>query len=305
MRILVTGGCGFIGSHIVDILQSKGHDVLSVDNLSFGKKSRIKAPNRRIDITKTDSLLRVFKSFKPEVVVHTAAHTMARESITNPFFDAHTNIFGTLSVLECARKTGGVKKVIYTATGGACYGEPEVLPAPENAPALPLSPYGASKYSAEKYVHLYSKMYGFDHLIFRFGNVYGPRDDPATKRVIAVFADALLKGKKFQVFGDGKQTRDFLYVMDIAKMVGKYVNRKTPSHIYNLASGVGVSVNEIYAIIVKNLGIDRKPEYVDAVKGEVRDITLDISKAVKELKWKPTSFEKGMKETIAWFKEQY
>ncbi|MBN1792170.1 GDP-mannose 4,6-dehydratase [Candidatus Woesearchaeota archaeon] len=305
MKVLVTGGCGFVGSHVVDALIAKGHEVLIFDNLSTGKKDYIpkSATLYKGDITKFKNLDKAFSRFKPEVVVHTAAQVMLRRSLEDPVFDARVNFIGTLNVMEaCQKHKDSVKKVIYTGTGGAAYGDPKKLPVAEEAEKIPLSPYGCSKVSAEFYVRSYSINNGFDHLIFRFGNVYGPRDDAGTKRVIPVFVEGLTKGKEFSIFGDGKQTRDFLFVKDISKLVADNVDKKTGGKTYNLASGEGISVNDVYKVVAKALGIDKDAPHKEAIKGEVRFIFLDIKKARRELGFKPTSFEDGMKETVEWFK---
>lgn len=213
MKVLVTGGAGFIGSHIVDSLIAKNYRVVVIDNLSTGRREFVnkRAKFYQRDITK--KITDIFMKEKPEIVIHAAAQVMLRRSIDEPEFDAQTNIIGTIRVLEACRKSG-VKRIIYTSTGGARYGEPQYLPADETHQIRPLAPYGISKHTAEHYIDVYSRLYGIDYLIFCFGNVYGPRDDPRFGRVIAVFSEAILQGRRPIIFGDGKQTRDFVYVGD-------------------------------------------------------------------------------------------
>jgi UDP-glucose 4-epimerase len=299
MRILVTGGAGFIGSHIVDTLQAS-HEVTAFDNLSTGKQERIQCTLIQGDITNPEDLNKAFEKIKPEIVIHTAAQVMLRESLENPIFDAQQNILGTINVLEACRHHG-VKRIIYTSTGGARYGEPERLPVKETDPVNPLAPYGISKHTAEHYVESYDKLYGIDHLILAFGNVYGPRDDPRTKRVMSLFIDALMKHNSPKIFGDGDQTRDFLYVKDIAKTIAANLQNTPQTRLFNLASGESTSVNRIFELVEGELKTGIKPEHVDAVPGEVRDIVLDITKARQELGFIPTTMEQGIKETVAWF----
>lgn len=187
-KVLVTGGCGFVGSHVVDFLIKKNYDVIVIDDLSTGKKERLneKAKLFVVDITNKNDLEEVFLKEKPEIVLHIAAQVMLRKSIEEPIFDANTNIIGTINVLEACRKNN-VKKIIYTSTGGARYGEPKYLPVDEKHEIEPSAPYGISKHTAEHYVKVYNLLHGLDYLIFCFGNVYGPRDDPSCKRVTSLF----------------------------------------------------------------------------------------------------------------------
>ncbi|VVB74502.1 GDP-L-fucose synthase [uncultured archaeon] len=302
MKILVSGGAGFVGSHIVDKLILEGHDVIVIDNLSSGKREHLnkKAVLYERDITK--SVEDIFEKERPEIVIHTAAQVMLRRSLEEPVFDAMTNIIGTINVLEACRKNE-VKKIIYTSTGGARYGEPKYLPVDENHPLNPLAPYGISKHTAEHYIFAYEKLYGLNYLIFGFGNVYGPRDDPRFGRVIAVFARAILQGAKPKIFGDGEQTRDFVYVKDLADFIVGSI-KKNPEHkLFNLANGEQVSVNKIFEELKKASGFLGEAEHIAAVKGEIRDICLDTTLAKNELGWTAkTPLSRGIRETFEYFK---
>jgi len=304
MKILVTGGAGFIGSHLVDLLVKHGDEVVVVDNLKTGKDRNINVNSKfyKVDITDFEKLKEVFGLEKPDYVLHLAANSMLRLSIENPFYDAHVNVLGTISVLECCR-IFNVRKIIYTSTGGARVGEPEYLPVDEKHPLNPCSPYGISKHSAEHYVWMYNKIYGLDYLIFCFGNVYGPRDDSKTGRLIPVFIEMLLKGEAPKIFGDGNQTRDFIYVKDLAEFIVDSINKKPVHKLFHLANGQQISVNQVWGFLKDISGFAGDALHIDAVKGEVRDIVLDISLACSELGWKPkTSIEEGLRETWEWFK---
>ena len=302
MKILITGGAGFIGSHIVDFLVEKGNEVVVIDNLSTGKEEYI---NEKVKFYKSDitgDIDKIFEDEKPEIVIHTAAQVQLRESLKNPIHDAKTNIIGTINVLEACRKND-VKKIIYTATGGARVGEPEYLPVDEKHPINPCSPYGISKHTAEHYVWMYDNVYGLDSLIFCFGNVYGPRDSPETKRVTAIFASKMIDGEIPTIFGDGEQTRDFIYVKDLAEFIVNSMNKNPEHKLFHLANGKQISVNEIFKILKELSGFKQEVKHIDAIPGEVRDIVLDITLAENELGWKPKhSFEEGLKETFEWFK---
>jgi UDP-glucose 4-epimerase len=304
MKVLVTGGAGFVGSNLVDALIGKGYKVVVVDNLSSGKREFVnsKAKFYKRDITK--GVVDIFKKEKPDVVIHAAAQVMLRRSIEEPVFDAQTNIIGTIQVLEGCEKSN-VKKIIYTSTGGARYGEPKYLPVDEKHQISPLAPYGISKHTAEHYIEVYSRLYGIDYLIFCFGNVYGPRDDPRFGRVIAVFCKAILEGKKPAIFGDGKQTRDFVYVGDLAEFITNSINKRPKSKIFNLANGKEVSVNEIFYELKRISHFKGGPKRFAAVKGEVREIVLDTSLAKRELGWSPkTSLKKGLFQIYIYFKQK-
>jgi len=306
MKILVTGGCGFIGSWLVDKLIKKEYEVIVVDNLSVGKKSVLndKALFYELDITNYKKLNNIFVKEKPELVFHLAANSMLRKSIEDPIFDAQANILGTISVLECCRKND-IKKIIYTSTGGARVGDPLYLPVDEKHPLHPSSPYGISKHSAEHYVEMYEKIYGINYFIFCFGNVYGPRDNPDSRRLTPSLIVKILKNEVPEIYGDGNQTRDFIYVLDLVDFMVYCVNKlgETKNKLFHLANGEQISVNNVVELFRKIVGKDFKVKYCEAIKGEVRDIVLDISIVKQELGWNPkTEIEKGLIETWKWFK---
>ncbi|MDP2672896.1 MAG: GDP-mannose 4,6-dehydratase, partial [Nanoarchaeota archaeon] len=293
-KVLVTGGAGFIGSHLVDFLIKKNYNTTIIDNLSTGKKEFVNSEAKFYEKDILEDIDFIFKKEKPEIVIHAAAQVMLRESIKNPIHDAKINILGTINILEACRKNK-VEKIIYTSTGGARVGEPEYLPVDEKHQINPCSPYGISKHTAEHYVQMYDKLYGLESLVFCFGNVYGPRDDPDCGRVISVFADKMIRGENPIINGDGNQTRDFIYVSDLAEFVIESIEKNPKSRLFHLANGYQVSVNEIFYKLKKILNFPGEANYVSAIKGEVHDIVLDTSLAQKELSWKPkTSFEKGL-----------
>ncbi len=303
MKILVTGGAGFIGSHIVDLLIKRGDEVVIIDNLSTGKKEYLnqKAKFYKADITQ--NINRIFEKEKPEILIHTAAQVMLRDSLKDPVFDAKTNIIGTINILEACKKHN-VKKIIYTATGGARVGEPEYIPVDEKHPLNPCSPYGISKHTAEHYVWMYNQLYGLDYLIFCFGNVYGPRDDPSTKRVTSIFIDKMLKRETPIIFGDGNQTRDFIYVLDLAEFIVNSIDKNPEHKLFHLANGNQISVNKIFNILKELSNFQGQAKHSAAIKGEVRDICLDTSLAEKELGWNPKhDIKQGLKQTFEWFQK--
>ncbi|MBW3023231.1 NAD-dependent epimerase/dehydratase family protein [Candidatus Woesearchaeota archaeon] len=297
MKVLVTGGAGFIGSSIADLLIKTGHNVVIIDNLSSGKKEYVneKAVFYEADVTKDMS--NIFEKEKPEIVIHLAAQVDVVKSIKDPLDDAEQNILGIINVLEACRKNN-IKKIIYTSTV-ARYGEPQKLPVDENHPAKPESPYGLSKYVAEGYVKLYSKLYGINYLIFCFGNVYGPKNK---KGVICAFIEKMLKNESPEIFGDGEQTRDFIYVNDLANFVVSNLD-KIKNKMFNLSNSSQISVNELFSILKDLTGFAGEAKHTESIKGEIRDMLIDTSLAKKELNWNPKhSFKEGLKETFEWFK---
>ncbi|MFH0862560.1 MAG: NAD-dependent epimerase/dehydratase family protein [Candidatus Altiarchaeota archaeon] len=301
-KALVTGGAGFIGSNTVDLLLEEGFDVAVADNLSTGKRGNINkaAAFHRVDLCspKLDAL---FRKEKPDSVIHLAAQIDVRRSIREPGYDASVNVLGSINLLESCRKHG-IGKLVYASSGGAIYGEPKYLPCDEEHPVSPLCPYGASKYAVEKYVQMYGNLYGLDHNIVRYGNVYGPRQDPLGEAgVVAIFTGLLSEGRQPVIWGDGRQTRDFCYVGDVAKANLAALKRKGNANAYNIGSGRETSVNEITRRLIEATGANVKPKNAAAVPGEVRNIYLDIGLAKKELKWRPkTSLKEGIGKTVEW-----
>jgi UDP-glucose 4-epimerase len=304
MKVLVTGGAGFIGSSLADRLVEKGYEVIVVDNLVVGNKAYIHSEIKfyQADITDLARLKEIFETEKPEVVYHLAAQTALRESIVDPLGDARTNILGTISVLE-ACKHSNVRKIIYTSTGGARVGEPEYLPVDENHPIKPTSPYGISKHSAEHYVETYAVLHGIEleHLIFCFGNAYGPRDSPETKRLVPLFMDMIQKDVTPKIFGDGLQTRDFIYSGDLVNFMVDSIDKNPKAKLFHLAMGIQTSVNKVYDTLREVTNFERDAKRIEAVAGEVRDIVLDIKLAQEQLGWNPeTDLKSGIQKTWEW-----
>jgi UDP-glucose 4-epimerase len=301
-NVLVTGGAGFIGSNTVDLLVGEGYSVSVVDNLSTGRKGNLnpKARFHKADIT-SPRLEGIIKKEKPEQVMHFAAQIDVRKSVAEPAYDAGINILGSINLLESCRRNK-VEKIVYASSGGAVYGEPQYKPCDEKHPIKPLCPYGASKYAVEKYVELYNSNFGLDFNILRYGNVFGPRQDPLGEAgVIAIFSGLLSAGRQPVIFGDGKQTRDFCFVGDIAQANLAGLKRSGKSRVYNIGSGVETSVNDVTELLIEEMGVDLKPKHGPEVKGEVRHIYLDVSLAERELGWKPkTSLSEGVKSTVEW-----
>ncbi|MBI4282605.1 MAG: NAD-dependent epimerase/dehydratase family protein [Chloroflexi bacterium] len=302
-KILVTGGGGFIGSHVVDRLLELGHQVVVVDDFRSGRLSNLSPhiPLYRTDIA-SPALEEVFRQERPELVCHYAAQISVQQSMKDPLGDADTNVRGSLNLLQnCVQY--GVKKVVYTSSGGAIYGEPLRLPCDETHPVHPLSHYGVSKYAVENYLHVYRQSHGLDYTVLRLSNVYGPRQDPFGEAgVVAIFSQAMLTGKPLVINGSGEQERDFLYVLDVVE-ASVTALEKGSGEAFNIGTGRGASVNQIYSLLKRNANFSGDAPHGPSKPGEVFKIYLDITKARQQLEWKPRfSLEEGLSDTLEWFR---
>jgi UDP-glucose 4-epimerase len=304
MKVLVTGGAGFIGSHVADLYLANGYEVVIVDDLSTGRLSNLNPDARfyQLDI-RSPRLAEVFEAERPDFVNHHAAQMDVRRSMADPFFDAEVNVLGSLNVIECAKRYG-VQRIVYISTGGAVYGEPEYLPCDEGHPINPICPYGASKHTVEHYLFLYHANYGLRSTVLRYPNVYGPRQDPHGEAgVVAIFTGQMLAGQPVVINGDGEQVRDFVYVGDCARANLLALTLSPEFAIYNLGSGRGTSVNQIFAGLQQATGYERAPRYGPAKLGETRQIYLDAARARRQLGWLPiTTLEQGLAQTVAYFR---
>ena len=305
IKVLVTGGAGFIGSHLVDRLVQEGNQVIVIDNLSTGKRKQVnkKAQLYKMDI-RSKRIERVFRKERPLIVVHLAAQMNVRLSTEDPVFDADVNILGTLNLLEHAVKHG-VRKVSFASSGGAVYGEQEVFPAAESHRTDPLSPYGISKLAGEKYLAYYTNTTGLRHVVLRFGNVYGPRQEPEGEAgVVAIFSKLMLDGGQPIINGTGKQTRDFVYVDDVVESIMVTIGEDIQG-IFNVGTGQEATVNECYGIIKELTNSSCKDLYGAAKKGEQFRSVLDVMKLRKGFDWDPqVSLPEGLKMTVEFFKAQ-
>jgi UDP-glucose 4-epimerase len=299
MNILVTGGAGFIGSHIVDLLVEQGYQVVVVDDLSTGRRENIHpaAAFEELDIAAA-GLVPVFERYLPAAVIHQAAQPSVPRSIEEPLLDTRTNVLGTVNLLECCRRFGARRLVF--ASSAAVYGEPERIPLPETASTRPLSPYGLAKLTGERYIQLYHQLYGLDTVILRYANVYGPRQDAHGEAgVVSIFVNRILAGEQPVIHGDGQQTRDFVYVKDIARANVMAVEPDAPLGTYNVGSGVATSVTELFDLVAAG---GTQPRHGPARPGDIRHSVLDSSAIQQALGWRvEISLPEGLAATMAYF----
>ncbi len=304
MRILVTGGAGFVGSHVAEAYRAAGHHVAVVDALLGADRTPPGCALYRVDI-RTPELAAVFREERPDVVSHHAALANVRRSLADPVADAETNVTGTLRVLDLAARHG-TRQVIFASTAGALYGEPQALPVPEEHPIRPSSPYGLHKHMGEQYMEYFHRMHGLATTVLRYGNVYGPGQDPATEAgVVAIFTEALLAGRRPVIFGDGTQVRDYVYVGDVAEANLRALGREVPGPLH-IGTGLGTTVNELAERLRALVGADIEPAYGPAIPGEVYRIFLDTTRTRRLLGCEArVPLEEGLARTVEWFRAQH
>jgi len=302
MRILVTGGAGFIGSHIVDSLLVLGHEVCIIDSMIHGREENVSkhAILKKIDI-RDHRLIEVFQEFKPEIVIHNAAQISVSKSIENPMEDASVNILGSINVLEASREVG-VRKIIYPASA-AVFGKPIYLPIDENHPLNMISAYGITKHTVEHYLQVYKALYNIDYTILRYSNVYGPRQDSTGEGgVISIFCEKIIKNISPYIYGDGEQLRDFIYVKDVVR-ANIIAIESLKNEIYNVCSLSKISINQLINIINKITEKNIVPVYTTERKGDIKDSYMTYVKIKDEVGWSPKyDIYDGIKETIKYLK---
>ena len=308
MRILVTGGAGFIGSHTVDALVAAGaHAVSVLDGLSSGKREQVNPAARfyEADLRNAEAIVPILEREKPEVIYHLAAQMDVRRSVADPAFDAGINLVGFLNLMEAARRNG-LKRVVFASTGGAIYGEQEQFPCDEEHPRRPVSPYGVAKLATEAYLFFYKVQHGIDYVALRYANVYGPRQDPHGEAgVVAIFCGRMLEGKPSTIFGDGEQTRDYIFVGDVARANVAALGAKA-SDAFNIGTGVETSVNQLYEVLASAAGVKTPPSYAPARPGEQRRSVISAARAGQVLGWRPeVALDEGLKRTFTFFKERF
>jgi UDP-glucose 4-epimerase len=297
VRAVVTGGAGFIGSHVVDALVARGTEVHVLDNLTSGRRENLAAAAQLYEADIRTDTADVFAEARPDVCFHLAAQIDVRVSVERPDVDADINVVGTLRVLEAAREHR--TKIVFSSTGGAIYGECEA-PATEDHPRAPLAPYGVSKLAAEEYIAAYNRLYGSGHVSLRYGNVYGPRQDPHGEAgVVAIFMSALRDGKTPRIYGEGTQTRDYVFVRDV--VAATVAAAEHDGGVFNVGTGTDTSVLELYERIQRVAGIERPAEHAEPRAGELQRSVLDPSLAERELGWQPQhALDDGLAATWAW-----
>ncbi|GDY33557.1 NAD-dependent epimerase/dehydratase family protein [Gandjariella thermophila] len=309
MRALVTGGAGFIGSHLVERLIREGHDVHVVDDLRRGRRGNLAAarasggcPLYEVDVT-SGELASVVMAVHPEVVFHLAGQIDVRVSVAEPLVDARQNVLGTINVAEASRRAG-VRKVVFASSGGSIYGNPDCLPISEDLPVNPRSPYAASKVAGEIYLNMYRQLHGLDCTHLALSNVYGPRQDPHGEAgVVAIFVNALLRSRATRIFGDGENTRDYVYVDDVVAAFVAACGDAGGGRRYNIGTGVQTSDRHLHRLVADAVGAPDAPEHGPARLGDLRASALDASAAAHELGWKPrVTLTEGVRRTVEHFR---
>ena len=307
MKILVTGGAGFIGSHVADAYLKQGHEVVVLDDMSRGRPGNL-PPLARFypcDVRDAAEVQRIFAAEKPAIVNHHAAQMDVRRGVREPLFDAQVNILGSLNLLEAA-VAHSARRFIYASTAGAAYGEPDRIPVPEDYPINPITPYGVSKHTVEHYLFTFAHLYGISYVVLRYGNVYGPRQNAAGEAgVFAIFSEQMLADIQPVIYGDGSKVRDYVYVDDVARANVAALTQGN-QEIVNIASGQGTADYEVFCLVRELLGkTGIQPRYVPKRPGEIDRICLDISRAARCLSWKPaTELRDGARSTVRYFQQQ-
>ncbi|HLU75110.1 MAG TPA: NAD-dependent epimerase/dehydratase family protein [Nonomuraea sp.] len=306
MRVLVTGGAGFIGSNLVDRLLAEGHEVAVVDDLSSGSRDNLEEATgtgrlrlHELDI-RDPALTALAAELRPEVVCHLAAQISVRKSVADPVLDAHTNVVGTAAVLNAARE-GGARKVVF-ASSVAVYGRPQTIPVPGDAPTDPRSPYAASKLSGETYLHAFRGLYGMEYTSLVLSNVYGPRQSPEGEAgVVSIFTDALLSGTPTIVYGDGTQTRDYVYVEDVVEGFVRACGSEGDGRRFNLGTGIQTTDRRLHSLIADAVGAPDKPGFAPPRPGDLPAMAVDPVPAYEGLGWEPrVDLSTGIKLTVEW-----
>ena len=303
-RVLVTGGAGFIGSHVADLLLDQGHEVSVFDNLATGRRENVhpRARLHEVDLRDAEATFRVVEAAQPEYVHHLAAQPNVRISTERPAYDADVNIIGALNLLEACHAVG-VKRLVYSSSGGAIYGEHGELPLTEDAPIVPISPYGVSKYTVELYLKAANVVWGLEYVILRYANVYGPRQDPKGEAgVVSLFTDAMLAGEQPRIFGDGGATRDYVHVSDVARANLAAMSARA-LNAYNVGTGVQTSVRELFDALAAVAGFTVEPIYDDPRPGEIRHSMVDATRLRTDTGWRPEfDLAAGLRDTFEYYR---